>query len=98
VFGTGVRTPCLNLFIAFIGGAQKKLPGRNFARFLLMIFLMYSLVIRTLYQASFYELLRSNKRHEEVQSIDEMIEKDFKFYVGIGNEDFLQKTEAIKNR
>jgi Ligated ion channel L-glutamate- and glycine-binding site len=98
VFGTGVRTPYLNLFIAFIGGAQKKLPGRNFARFMLMMFLMYSLVIRTLYQASFYKLLKSNIKHPEVQSIDEMIKKDFKFYVYYGIEDLVNATDAMKNR
>jgi Ligated ion channel L-glutamate- and glycine-binding site len=98
VFGTDVKTPYLNLFIAFIGGAQKKLPGRNFARFLLMMFLMYSLVVRTIYQASFYELLRSNKRHNTVQSIDEMIEKDFKFYTDKSSLDVYQGSQGMKQR
>jgi Bacterial extracellular solute-binding proteins, family 3 len=98
VFGTGVRTPYLNMFIAFIGGVQKKLPGRNFARFLLMMFLMYSLVMRTLYQASFYQILKSNKQHEEVQSIDEIIEKDFKFFISHRIADLLKGFETIQKR
>jgi Ligated ion channel L-glutamate- and glycine-binding site len=98
VFGTDVTNPYLKIFEAFIGVSQNKLPRRNFARFLLMIFLIYSLIIRTIYQASFYEILRSNKGYGEVQTIDEMIEKDFKFYVYMGNADLLQGTEAIKLR
>jgi hypothetical protein len=58
VFGRNVKNPTLNLFIGFIGGSQTILPGKNFARFLLMIFLMYSLVIRTLYQGSYFKLLQ----------------------------------------
>lgn len=60
VLGASNRNPFLNLFIALIGGSQKKLPGNNFARFLLMMFLIFTLVTRTLYQGSFYQLIRSN--------------------------------------
>jgi hypothetical protein len=98
VFGTGVKHPYLNLFEVFLGVSQKKLPGRNFARFLLMMFLMYSLVIRTVYQASFYQLLKSNKQHMEVQTVDEIIEKEFKFYVYLGNEDVYHSSAALKSR
>lgn len=98
VFGTDVRHPYLNMFIAFIGGSQIVLPRRNFARFLLMIFLMYSLIIRTLYQGSYFELLKSNKRHKEVQSIDEMIENDFKFYSVPGYFELVRATKAIGER
>lgn len=98
VFGTGVRNPYMNLFIAWIGGSQKVLPTRNFARFLLMLFLMYSLIIRTLYQASFYQLLKSKKRYEEVQTIDEIVERDYKIYVFPWTADLFQEAEATKNR
>lgn len=80
VFGTNVQTPYLNMFIGYIGGVQPVLPRRNFARFLLMMFLMYTLVMRSLYEGLFYELLHSNKRHQEVQSLDELIEKKFQYY------------------
>lgn len=98
IFGTGVKNPFMNMFTAFLGGNQKKLPRRNFARYLLMMFLIYSLVIRTLYQGSFFKLLTSNKRNKEVQSINEMIEKDFKFYVYEGNEDIYQALKEVEKR
>jgi hypothetical protein len=98
VFGSGVRHPYLNLFVAFIGDSQNFLPRRNFARFLLMMFLMYSLIIRTLYQGSFFQLMQSNQRHSEVQSIDEMIKNDFKLYVIDGVTDVTQMLKTLENR
>lgn len=98
VFGSGVNNPVLNMAVAFIGGSQKILPQRNFARFLLMLFLMYSLVIRTLYQASFYKFLKSNQSQIKVHSIEEMIEKDFKFYALFHAVEMLRGSEATKNR
>ena len=98
VFGKRVQQPNLNLLIPFVGGMQKILPRRNFARFLLMNFLLYSLVMRTLYQASFYQLLQSNEGHKPVESLDEIIKNDFKIYVTTVNSDMLEGTDAIKER
>jgi hypothetical protein len=98
IFGPDLQNPYLNMFIGFIGGSQHVVPKTNFARFLLMMFLMYSLIVRTLYQGSFYELMQSNKHHNELQSIDEMIAKDFKFYVPHWIADLFQATDAMARR
>ena len=98
VIGTGVKLPYLNMLIGFVGGQQKILPKRNFARFLLMMFLLYSLVIRTLYQGSFYNLMRSNPRLKGVQTIEEMITKDFTFYTYEGDFFAFKGTKAISQR
>lgn len=97
VFGLKFRHPYLNMIIGFVGGTQPVLPKRNFARFLLMTFLMYSLVMRTLYQGSYYKILKSNKNHKIVQSIDEMIEKDFKFYLPPDIADMFRAAGALKH-
>lgn len=98
VFGYGVEDPYMNMFIAFVGATQKITPNKNFARFLLAMFLMYSLVIRSLYQGSYVELMQSNKRHQEVKSVDEMVQMDFKFHVTPGNIDMFSGVEAVKKR
>lgn len=77
VFGTDVSYPNYNLLINFIGGVQPILPRRNFARFILTNFVIFSLIIRTVYFGSYYDVLHSKKRHREVQSIDEINEKKF---------------------
>jgi hypothetical protein len=98
VFGENVKNPNLNFFIGFIGGSQTILPKYNFARFLLMMFLLYSLVLRTAYQGSYFKLMQSNKKHKEVQSIDEMIEKNFTLYTLMTNVDLLDGIEKIRGR
>lgn len=98
VFGTDVRQPLLNMHIGLVGGTQHKLPKRNFARFLLMMFLLYSLVIRTLYQGAYFHLIQSHQGVPEVQSIEDMIAKDFKISFAVGNFDLLEGIEAINQR
>lgn len=81
LFGEGVRDPNMNVINAILGGSQNVLPQHNFARFILMNFLLFTLVIRTAYQGSLFRFLQAKIYHKEVQSIDEMIERNFKFYV-----------------
>jgi ABC-type amino acid transport substrate-binding protein len=97
-FGSNVGSPFVNILAAFIGGSQNRLPKRNFARFLLMIFLLYSLIIRTSYQGSFFKLLNSDELYGQIRSIEELIERDFKIYAQIGTTDVFQDSEVFKNR
>lgn len=80
VYGTNVHHPHINLLIAIFGAQQSPLPKRNFARFILMMFLIFCLVLRNTYQGALYQFLQSEGRHKEVESIDEMIKNDFTFY------------------
>lgn len=74
VFGTGVKHHYLNLLVGFVGGTIVKLPKRNFARFLLMTFLIYSLIMRTVYQASFFRVLKANQLRPDPKTIQEIID------------------------
>lgn len=98
VFGADNKTPYLNMIVAAYGGSQKKLPRKSFARILLMLFLMYSLIIRVTYQGSFYKLLRSNQQHSEVQSLQEMIDNNFTFFASYASMDLLNATEALRDK
>lgn len=98
VFGQNVKNPGLNLISGFLGLSQHKLPNRNFARFVLTMFFILSLVIRTAYQACFFELLQSNRMHDGVHSIHEMIGNKFKFYITVGSFDLVNGSEEIKKR
>lgn len=83
---------------AFLGVALKIVPEGNFARFLLMMFLLYSMVIRACYQGSYYKILRSHLRKAEMQSLDEIIENELTFYVNLGSLDAMAETDAMRNR
>lgn len=98
IIGHGIRHPSLNMFSAFIGGIQRQVPKENFARFLLTVFLLYSLVMRTLYQGSFYRILQSGMQKREVQTIQEMIDKNFTLFVYHTNLDSFAHIESVQDR
>lgn len=98
VFGSKIKYPILNIFSAFIGSPQNALPVKSCARLLLMTFLMYSMVMRTLYQGSYYEFMKESIRHKEIQSLDEIVQKNFKLYVMPGIGDMFNDLRAIKER
>lgn len=80
VFGRNNTTPTLNMASTFLIGAQFKTPGRNFARFFLILFLVWSLIFRTCYQSLLFKQLQSDKRKPEVETFADLIRKNFSFY------------------
>ena len=81
VIGRGVSRPYLNIIEIFLGGCAHGNPTINFTRVLLMIFILFCLVIRSLYQGSLFTFMQLDNRAKEVQSIDEMMAKGFDFYM-----------------
>jgi hypothetical protein len=77
VVGRDIQTPTLNVANIFLNGLQHRVPGRNFARFLLIMFVIWSLTIRTCYQSELYKNLQSDLRKPRIQTVDDLIEKNF---------------------
>jgi hypothetical protein len=73
VFGEGVRGPTLNFFGIIFGIGQMRLPTKNFARFLLMLFLFLCLILRTCHQSMLYDLMQKDLRQPEIETIEEAI-------------------------
>ncbi len=84
ILGRDVRTPILNLIGLSLGVTAFKVPGRNFARTLLMIYILYMLVLRTAYQGALFKSLQMDLHQPAPKSISEMIDKDFKFHLHNG--------------
>ncbi|CAO1431629.1 unnamed protein product [Diamesa tonsa] len=97
VFGRNNRNPMFNMVIVVLGGSQSNLPKRNFARFLLMCFMLFCLVLRSLYQGSLFKILQSERRISEPSTIDELIAKGFDFYIEINSRELINGTEKISN-
>jgi hypothetical protein len=54
VFGENVSSPSLNVAAHFFGLGQNIVPKKSFTRFILMAFIIFSLIIRTAYQGKIY--------------------------------------------
>ena len=81
IVGENTKTEFLNIWIILLGGTQEKLPMRNFSRYLLMMFVMFCLVMRTLYLGSLYNLLKNDISEKKLKTIDELINSNYDFYV-----------------
>lgn len=79
VFGFNIRTPTINLAANFLAGGQYKVPGRNFARFLLILFSIWCLIIRTCYQSELFKHLQADERKHEAKSLAELVAMNFSF-------------------
>jgi hypothetical protein len=97
VFGANNKSPYLNILNVFVGVSMdaKLLPGRNFARSLLMMFLLFSIVKRTLYQGALFQFIQADDRHKEIQTIDELVQKNFKVFMMASS---LEHTKNMKFR
>jgi hypothetical protein len=80
IFGANVNTPSLNVVAHFFGVGQNIMPQKSFARYILMVFILFSLIIRTAYQGKLFEFMSENMTKPELQSIDEILEKKYNFF------------------
>lgn len=78
--GLEIRAPFWNMLDSFFGGSLHRLPSRNFARFILMNFMIFCLVIRIVYQARLFIILQTDLREKKMNTIDDMVEKKMTFY------------------
>lgn len=96
VFGRDVKTPSLNILIAFFGQAQNILPGRNFARYLLMLFILFNLIIRSAYQGQMVNFFQSDHRKPGLQTIAEALDKNFTFHIDPAVYKMLKGSEILE--
>lgn len=91
--GDDNRNPFLNVLIALIGSSQHKLPKGNFARLLLMTFLIFTLILRSMYTGKLFYVMKSSIYSKEMTTIDEFYDANFDFYMHHG---MAQKFKELK--
>lgn len=79
-YGNGFASPTMNLLSIFLTGGQKRFPERNFARYILLHFLIWSLIIRTCYQSELYKHLQADRRKTGVTTFNELFDCGFYLY------------------
>jgi hypothetical protein len=96
-----------------LGSGMLALPGRNFARFFLMNYILFSLVVRTGYQGVQYDmmlkvclllaasfpiqwLISQEIRPNNVETIDELIERNYTFYCHEDNLLFIKDMDFVE--
>ncbi|XP_070509147.1 glutamate receptor ionotropic, NMDA 3B-like [Chironomus tepperi] len=80
IVGHKVPFPFTNMLIAFFGGTQVTLPKGNFSRFLLAKFLLFCLVIRSLYQGQLFDIMKKDIYEKTPTTFDDLMAKGYTFY------------------
>lgn len=96
IVGRHMKNEFLNIWSILLGVSLKKLPQTTFARYLLMLLIMYSMVMRSVYTGSLFNILKNDKSLKEIKSIQELDSKDFTFYVYESLAVRLQGEEIVK--
>lgn len=91
IYAFGVRYG--NAFMDFVatifGSALTTSPHTNLPRLIIVKFVLFCFIIRSIYQGSLYNFLQSGGKANAVQSIDEMISKGFTFFMLNGYANYL---------
>lgn len=96
IIGPEAVTPGLNILRIFLGISQIRCPTRNFARFLVMSFILFCVVIRTAYQAKMFQFLQMELKNPTFDTIDELIENNFTFYLRPGSSEYYNGSDFGK--
>lgn len=96
VFGSYNSTPGLNVLRIFFGISQIRCPARNFGRFLLMSFILFSIVIRTAYQAKMFQFLQMNLVKPTFDTVDELIENNFTFFMRVEFSVYYKNSDFVR--
>lgn len=96
IFGLNISNPGLNVLRIFFGISQIRCSGRNFARFLSMSFILFCIVIRTAYQAKMFQFLQMELRNPTFDTVDQLIENDFTFFMKGNFRFFYSGTDIAK--
>ncbi|XP_065365313.1 uncharacterized protein LOC135958336 [Calliphora vicina] len=81
IYGQGNRLPFTNMLSVLFGIAiQGNLPIKNFARYILLVFLMYTFVLRSAYSGALYILLQDGRARNSYNSLAEIIDNNFTIY------------------
>jgi hypothetical protein len=95
VYGQDIQTPTLNVADIFLNGGQHRVPTRNFARFMLMLFFIWSLIVRTCYQSMLYKNLQQDMRNPILMTFAELNERNFTVVI-FKNAEVLLGKEFVK--
>jgi hypothetical protein len=75
-----------------LGGGMISLPGRNFARFILMNYILFALIVRTGYQGVQFDMMLKEIRPKDIETIDELIANNYTIYF---NSDWLHSVQDM---
>ena len=97
VIGLSVTSPVMNMFSIIFGYSQPIVPSTSFARFVLMMFMIFCLIMRSIYQGSLYKFLQADGTNQQIKSFDDLITRHYKFYIGKSYTQLIEQQRNIQD-
>lgn len=92
-FDRNINSPFMEMLVIIFGGSQHALPSTNFTRILLMTFAIYCFVFRAIYTGSLFKFLQSDGHKKDFETLDQLLDAGFTFYMDPGVEHMLLFTK-----
>ena len=83
IFGENVGSPSMNVLEVFFCGGQNRVPKRFYARFILLLILIWAMIIRTCFKSLSYRQLQLDLRHPAIKTFDELEKADFRQFQSV---------------
>lgn len=81
VFENDRHNSYYNLLMIIVGGSINTLPKQNFPRMLIMTFILFCIVMRTVYQSQMFNYLQAGDNKKMVKTLEDMDERGFDFHI-----------------
>lgn len=86
--------PVLSMVSIWLGNAENRLPGRNFSRFLVMMWILLAFVLRSSYQAALFDILRQKNSISPINTLQRMVDAQYVIYVSTRMEKYMRQMDA----
>lgn len=98
VFGNSIQSPGMNFINVVLGNSLFKVPMRNFARFLLLLAMIYFFIIRTCYSSGLVKFMQMDTRGQHLMDTAQLIENNFTFYMMEASHAFVSEMPEVTER
>ncbi|XP_019555475.2 uncharacterized protein LOC109424746 [Aedes albopictus] len=98
VYGPDNPTPFLNAINIFYTGALHRVPRRNFARTLLILWIVHCFVMRTVYQGLLFKYLQEESNHKPIDIIDDIERSQLHYHMNKNAERFFAHNPSLLSR
>lgn len=98
IFGWKIISPELNIIRIILNGSIPRLPTRNFARSILIIFMIFCFIIQNSYTGRLFYFMRNSLRHPDLDTTRELLDRNFTFYTISASKDLLVGMPRVLER
>ncbi|XP_062539259.1 uncharacterized protein LOC134207567 [Armigeres subalbatus] len=81
IYGRGNRAPFMNYYKATFGYSVDPEPTRNFSRFLVLLWIIFTFVLRTAYQDQMFGNLHRQLNHSTVRGWDQFVSEGYRIFI-----------------